>query len=117
MIQLEDPSLLRTHAYLGGQWVDAAGGATLPVVDPATGQQVATVPAMGEGETQRALGAADAAWPAWRARTAKDRAAVLRRWFELMLAHHQHIQSSPRKARKLCKCKASGLFHIHRSSD
>jgi succinate-semialdehyde dehydrogenase/glutarate-semialdehyde dehydrogenase len=91
MIQLEDPSLLRTHAYLGGQWVDAAGGATLPVVDPATGQQVATVPAMGEGEAQRALGAADAAWPAWRARTAKDRAAVLRRWFELMLAHRNDL--------------------------
>ncbi len=91
MIQLEDPSLLRTRAYLGGEWVDAAGGATLPVVDPATGQQFATVPAMGEGEAQRALGAADAAWPAWRARTAKDRAAVLRRWFELMLAHRNDL--------------------------
>ena len=85
MIPLQDPSLLRTRAYVDGTWVDAAQGATLPVLDPASGEQIATVPAMGGADALRAVAAAAAAWPDWRARTAKERAAVLRRWHELML--------------------------------
>jgi succinate-semialdehyde dehydrogenase/glutarate-semialdehyde dehydrogenase len=91
MIQLEDSSLLRTQAYVGGEWIEAAGGAMQPVVDPASGEQFAAVPAMGESETSRAVTAAAAAWPDWRGRTAKDRAAVLRRWFDLMLAHRNDL--------------------------
>ena len=91
MIQLEDSSLLCSQAYLGGQWIEAAGGATLPVLDPASGEQFATVPALGVGEAQRAISAASSAWPDWRARTAKDRAVVLRRWFDLILAHRDDL--------------------------
>ena len=91
MIPLQDPSLLRTRAYVDGTWVDAAQGATLPVLDPASGEQIATVPAMGGADALRAVAAAAAAWPDWRARTAKERAAVLRRWFELMLEHREDL--------------------------
>jgi succinate-semialdehyde dehydrogenase/glutarate-semialdehyde dehydrogenase len=91
MIELEDPSLLRTQAYVGGEWIDPPGGAMLAVADPASGERIATVPALGEAEAEQAIAAAAAAWPDWRARTAKDRAAMLRRWFELMLVHRDDL--------------------------
>jgi succinate-semialdehyde dehydrogenase/glutarate-semialdehyde dehydrogenase len=91
MIDLRDASLLRTQAYLGGTWTAADDAATMPVVDPASGEQIATVPAMGAGEAARAVAAAAAAWPAWRRRTAKERASLLRRWYELMLAHREDL--------------------------
>ena len=86
-----DPDLLRTRCLIDGRWTDADGGGTFPVTDPATGEVLAEVPAMGAAETRRAIGAADAAWPAWRARTGKERAAVLRRWFDLMNAHAEDL--------------------------
>ena len=85
--QLKDPSLLRQQCYIDGKWHDADGGATHPVVNPATGKLVGTSPVMGASETRRAIEAANAAWPAWRAKTAKERSSVLRKWFELMLAN------------------------------
>jgi succinate-semialdehyde dehydrogenase/glutarate-semialdehyde dehydrogenase len=87
MMQLKDPSLLRQQAYLDGQWCDAENGETCPVTNPATGEAIGTVPKMGALETRRAIAAANAAWPAWRAKTGKERAAVLRKWNDLMLAH------------------------------
>jgi len=84
-MKLQDPSLLRQQCYLNGQWV--AGEATFPVLNPATGAELARVPKLGAGETRDAIAAADAAWPAWRGKTAKERGAVLRRWFELMNQH------------------------------
>ena len=86
-MRLEDLNLLRTQCLIGGAWCGAEGGATFPVGNPANGELLAEVPDMGAGETRRAIAAADAAWPAWRNRTAKERSAVLRKWFELMLAH------------------------------
>ena len=83
-LSLKDPSLLRQQGYIDGQWVDADSGETIDVTNPATGQVIATVPKMGAAETKRAIEAANAAWPAWRSKLAKDRAAILRRWFELM---------------------------------
>ncbi len=77
--------LLRRQAYVAGEWVDADSGATFPVVDPATGETVAEVPRMGAAETRRAIEAAERALPAWSARTAKERARVLRRLADLML--------------------------------
>ena len=77
--------LFRQQAYLNGQWVDAKNGATLPVTNPATGEVIGTVPNMGAEETQEALEAAEAARHAWAARTAKDRAGVLKKWFALMM--------------------------------
>ena len=86
-MQLKNSSLLRQQCYINGEWLDADGGETLAVTNPATGVQLGTIPKMGAEETRRAIEAANAAWPAWRAKTAKERAAILRRWFELMLAH------------------------------
>ncbi len=87
MLQLKDPSLLRQQAYVNGAWCDADGGATLAVHNPANGELVGHVPLMGAAETRRAIEAANAAWPAWKKKTAKERSAILRRWYELMLAH------------------------------
>jgi succinate-semialdehyde dehydrogenase/glutarate-semialdehyde dehydrogenase len=87
MLKLNDPSLLRHQAYLDGRWHDADDGTTILVRNPATGASIGTVPRMGATETRRAIGAANAAWPAWRKKTAIERAAVLRRWHGLMLAN------------------------------
>ena len=84
-LTLKDPSLLRTAAYIAGEWQGADDGATFDVVNPATGEVIATVPRMGAAETRRAIDSANAAWPAWRASTAKQRAVVLRKWHDLML--------------------------------
>ena len=84
-LTLKDPALLKTHAYLAGEWQGADDGATLQVTNPATGELIATVPRMGTAETRRAIAAANAAWPAWRASTAKQRAVILRKWHDLML--------------------------------
>jgi len=81
------PGLLRQRCYIDGTWCDADGGQTIEVTNPATGLVIGTVPRMGAAETRRAIEAANAAWPAWRARTAKNRAAILRQWHDLMLAH------------------------------
>ncbi|NMM26282.1 MAG: NADP-dependent succinate-semialdehyde dehydrogenase [Glaciimonas sp.] len=87
MLQLKDPSLLRQQAYLDGTWCDAEDGSTITVTNPATGEVLGTVPKMGAAETKRAIDAANAAWPAWRKKTAKERSAILRKWNDLMLAN------------------------------
>jgi succinate-semialdehyde dehydrogenase/glutarate-semialdehyde dehydrogenase len=84
---LKDPALLRMQCYIDGQWRDADGGATISVVNPATGRIIGTAPNCGAAETRQAIDAAANAWPAWRARTAKERGAILRKWNDLMLAH------------------------------
>ena len=86
-IQLKDPSLLKQKSYLAGEWRDADSGGTCDVRNPATGEKIGTVPKMGAAETRRAIEAAQAAMPAWARRTAKDRAGILRKWYELMLAN------------------------------
>jgi succinate-semialdehyde dehydrogenase/glutarate-semialdehyde dehydrogenase len=86
-LPLQDPELFRQANFIGGAWVQADGGATLAVRNPATGEVIGHVPAMGAAETRRAIEAAQAAFPAWRAMLAKERSAILRRLFELMLAH------------------------------
>ncbi|MCP4793552.1 MAG: NAD-dependent succinate-semialdehyde dehydrogenase [Actinomycetia bacterium] len=90
-MELQDPTLLRTRAYVGGEWIDADSGATFDVTDPATGDVVATVADLGVDETRRAVDFADEAQKAWAARTAKDRGAVLRRWYELFLEHKEDL--------------------------
>ncbi len=86
-LALKDPALLRERAFVAGEWQAADGGATLEVRNPAPGALIGTVPAMGAAETRRAIDAANAAWPAWRKKTAKERAAILRKWHDLMIAH------------------------------
>ncbi len=91
MLALKRPDLLRQQAYVNGQWCDADSAETFPVHDPATGERLGTVPRMGAAETRRAIEGAQAAWGAWRAMTAKERAAILRRWFDLMTEHAQDL--------------------------
>jgi succinate-semialdehyde dehydrogenase/glutarate-semialdehyde dehydrogenase len=90
-LNLKDPKLFRQQCYIDGQWQDAEGGKTLAVTNPATGQTIGTVPNMGAAETRRAIEAANAAWPAWRAKAAKERTAILRKWAELMLANQEDL--------------------------
>jgi len=86
-LDLQDQNLFRQQCYIDGEWVDAEGGGTHKVKNPATGEVIGTVPDIGAAETRRAIEAAHAALPAWAARTAKDRATILRRWNDLMLAN------------------------------
>jgi succinate-semialdehyde dehydrogenase / glutarate-semialdehyde dehydrogenase len=107
---LNDPILLKTDALIGGEWVK--GKARFDVTDPATGLVLAQVADLGTAETQAAIDAADKAWPAWRARTAKDRAAVLMKWFALM---HQHADDLARimtaeQGKPLAEAKGEVLY-------
>ena len=90
-LQLKDMSLFRQQCYIDGRWVDADDRKTLDVYNPAVGQQIGTVPSLGVAETRRAIEAANAAWPAWRAKLAKERAVILRKWFELMMANQEDL--------------------------
>lgn len=90
-LTLSDPSLLKSLAYINGAWVAADTGGTHPVTNPATGAVLGSVPDMGGEETKRAIAAADAAWPAWRKKTAKERAIILRRWFDLIMAAQEDL--------------------------
>jgi len=90
-LQLKDLSLVKRQGFIDGKWVDADSGAVFAVTDPATGQTLIEVADMGVAETQRAIDAAARALPAWRARTAKDRGVILRRWFDLIIAHTEDL--------------------------
>ena len=90
-MQLKRPDLLRQQCYLAGKWSDADNGVTAPVTNPATGEVIAHVPMMGVVETLRAIDAAKAAQKLWAARTAKDRAGVLRKWFDLIMANQEDL--------------------------
>ncbi|HEX9277854.1 MAG TPA: NADP-dependent succinate-semialdehyde dehydrogenase [Casimicrobiaceae bacterium] len=90
-MKLKDAGLFRQQCYVDGAWVAADNGSTLAVTNPADGSLLGSVPNAGAAETRRAIAAANAAWPAWRSRTAKDRASILRRWFELLLEHQDDL--------------------------
>jgi succinate-semialdehyde dehydrogenase/glutarate-semialdehyde dehydrogenase len=90
-LDLNKPELLRNQAYINGNWVDAKSGETFPVTNPADGSLLVEVPDQGVAETRRAIEAAGAAWPDWQAKTAKERAAILRRWYELMLENKNDL--------------------------
>ena len=85
MFDLSARNLLEGRSYVDGEWIDADSGATFPVTNPATGEEIARMADLGQAETARAIDAAYAAQPAWAAKTAKERSAILRRWFELIV--------------------------------
>ncbi|KAB0663870.1 NADP-dependent succinate-semialdehyde dehydrogenase [Oryzomonas japonica] len=91
MLTLQDPTLFRQQCYIDGQWLHAADGGTISVNNPATDEVIGTVPRMGGAETRTAIEAANAAYPAWRARTAADRSRLLRRWYELLLENQEDL--------------------------
>ena len=90
-MQLQDQGLLRTQAFIDGQWREADGGGVVPVLNPATGETVAEVARCGQAEARRAIEAAQRAHLDWRRRPAGERSAALRRWFELMVAHQEDL--------------------------
>ena len=90
-LSLKDSKLFREQCYIDGAWLDAQSRKNFPVHNPATGAVLGSVPDMGTSETRRAIEAAERAWPAWRDKTAKERAAILRKWFDLMMANQEDL--------------------------
>ena len=86
---LKDPSLLKTDALINGQWIK--GTRRFDVIDPATGQKLVDVANLGPMEAELAIAAANAAWPAWRNKTAKERSIILRKWFDLLMANQDDL--------------------------
>jgi succinate-semialdehyde dehydrogenase/glutarate-semialdehyde dehydrogenase len=90
-LELKDGALFRQSCYIDGAWTDADNGATVEVNNPATDGILGTIPKLGAEETRRAIEAADRAWPAWRAKTAKERSQLLRRWYDLILENQEDL--------------------------
>ena len=90
-LSLNDSELFRQQAYIGGRWCEADNGTSFQVTNPATGEVLGQVPDMGAAETRRAIEAAKAAWPGWRHKTAKERANLLRKWHDLMMANLEDL--------------------------
>jgi succinate-semialdehyde dehydrogenase/glutarate-semialdehyde dehydrogenase len=91
MVPLKDGRLFRQQCCIDGSWGDADDGKTIDVTNPATGEKIGTVPKMGKDETRRAIEAARAAFPGWRAKTARERSVVLRRWYDLMMENQEDL--------------------------
>ena len=89
LAQLKDPSIFKTDALVNGQWV--AGASRFDVLDPATGEKLADVANLGAADAQAAIAAANAAWPAWRSKTAKERSNKLYAWFELIMTNQDEL--------------------------
>src|SRR6266496_2162754 len=90
-LKLSDPRLFREACYINGHWVEGSASRTIAVDDPATGEVIGNVPNMGATETRQAIDAAAEAFANWRKRTAKERAVILRRWFDLMMANQEDL--------------------------
>ncbi|WP_394211224.1 NAD-dependent succinate-semialdehyde dehydrogenase [Enterovibrio calviensis] len=86
-MQLSDPQLYRQQAYINGNWTDAGAQTVIEVKNPATGESIGSIPNLGRVETVNAIASAEAAWPAWRAKTGKERGLILRRWYDLVMTH------------------------------
>mgnify|MGYP003638041019 FL=1 len=91
LLELKDPTLFREACYINGKWVGADSNQTIDVSNPASGELLGTIPKMGADETRQAIEAANAAYPAWRAKTGKERAAILRKWFDLMMENQEDL--------------------------
>ena len=90
-LKLTDAGLLRHQAYINGEWIDADDGATLSVKNPANGEEIIAIARVGQAETRRAIEAAEVAMQDWKQRPAKERAQILRRWFDLMMEHQEDL--------------------------
>jgi succinate-semialdehyde dehydrogenase/glutarate-semialdehyde dehydrogenase len=109
---LKDPTLLKTKSYIAGEWQPADDDTTFEIKNPATGETIATVPRMGTIETRRAIDTANAAWPAWRATTAKQRATILRKWHDLMLENADDLAKilTTEQGKPLAEAKGEILY-------
>jgi succinate-semialdehyde dehydrogenase/glutarate-semialdehyde dehydrogenase len=111
-MQLKDTNLFRQKCYIDGGWCDADSGQTLPVNNPATDETIGTVPKMGADEARRAIEAAEAAWPAWRAKTARERADILRRWRDLMIENTDDLAAimTTEQGKPLAEAKGEVMY-------
>lgn len=111
-MNLSDPTLLRHSAYIDGAWTDADNGETFDVLNPATLAKIGTVPKMGAAETKRAIEAADKALPAWRAKTAKERASILKKWFDLVMSARDDLATlmTAEQGKPLAEAKGEVVF-------
>lgn len=111
-LQLNDPDLLRQQALLGGRWQDARNGETLPVIDPATGDTLATIPALGEAETEEAIDYADSVRLAWGKSTHASRAALLEKWYQLMIENADDLAQimTAEQGKPLAEAKGEVLY-------
>jgi succinate-semialdehyde dehydrogenase/glutarate-semialdehyde dehydrogenase len=90
-MELAKQDLLRSRCFVNGRWIDGADGAVIEVHNPANGELLGTVPSLGREETAAAIAAADDAWPGWRSMTAHERARIIRRWYDLIVAHQKDL--------------------------
>jgi succinate-semialdehyde dehydrogenase/glutarate-semialdehyde dehydrogenase len=111
-VKLKDPTLLRELCFIDGGWSAADSGATLTVTNPATLKKLGSIPNMGAAETRRAIAAAAAALPAWKGRTAKERANILRRWFDLMTENQEDLATlmTAEQGKPLAESKTEILY-------
>jgi succinate-semialdehyde dehydrogenase/glutarate-semialdehyde dehydrogenase len=111
-MQLRDPRLFREQAFIGGAWLAADSAATVAITNPATAETLAQVPDMGAAETRRAIEAAEAAWPAWRALTAKQRGAILRSWHELIVSNADDLAllMTSEQGKPLAEARGEALY-------
>jgi succinate-semialdehyde dehydrogenase / glutarate-semialdehyde dehydrogenase len=111
-MHLKDPKLLRELCFIDGAWISADSGAALDVKNPATAHRLGSIPNMGAAETRRAIAAAAAALPAWKARTAKERAVIMRRWFDLMVEHQEDLATlmTAEQGKPLAESKVEILY-------
>ncbi len=111
-MQLRDPQLFREQAFIAGTWITADSGATVAITNPATGATLAQVPDMGVAETRRAIDAANAVWPAWRAQTAKQRGAILHKWYELIVANADDLAllMTSEQGKPLAEARGEALY-------
>jgi succinate-semialdehyde dehydrogenase/glutarate-semialdehyde dehydrogenase len=111
-VKLKDPTLLRERCFIDGDWCAADSGATLDVSNPATSEKLGSIPNMGAAETRRAIAAAAASLPAWRARTAKERAVIMRRWFDLITENQQDLATlmTAEQGKPLAESKTEILY-------
>ena len=90
-MNITDSKFYRDKCFINGEWVGADSGETISVNNPATLKEIGTVPKCGSNETKRAIEAANAAWPEWRARSARQRSDILRKWFDLMIENKEEL--------------------------
>src|SRR5215467_6542733 len=90
-VQLQDSKLFRQAAYIDGRWIESSSQGAIDVDNPATGEILGTVPRLGRDDTRQAIDAAARAFPEWSRKTAKERAGVMRRWFDLMMANQADL--------------------------
>ena len=107
-----DSDLIRTDAHVNGAWIAADSGATFAVNDPATGKLLAQVANLGAAETKRAIAAAEAAFPIWSGKTGKERAGVMRKWFDLLIAHQDDLAAlmTAEQGKPLAEAKGEAVY-------